>query len=540
VDQLGAVEIETAPPVEGLRVIAVIDGRPLRREGVVAVPDSLAPERRVARFRRGRWNRSPVEALRIELPPGADAVLLRRLRVTTERYAALPAPPSRPRSMPERVPGMSAEDTGADGASLARRHGRAPSVVLLVADTLRADHMSLYGHARSTTPALERLSRSAVVFERAWSQSACTFPSVNSLLTSQPAASFLGEPARARRDLTGRGGLAERLRAAGYRTWAVSASWVVRATDSPHNDWGGGYGAGFDVFDESCADEAAACVNGRAIDLIDEHVGDPTPFFLYLHYLDPHDPYRPPPDHPRRFADSFEGPTDVALGDPNRIVAEPGRASAPELRQLVDLYDEEIRYLDDQIDRLFAALRERALLEHTIVVLAADHGEAFGEHGDFKHCGSVYEEQTRTPLVFWLPDRAQGRRVDRPTENLDLVPTLLDLVGVAAVAPPMHGTSLKPDLEGRGDDADLAFSSQGAWQSVTDGRFKWIENVDRKTGELFDLAHDPAERTALRDAGAEIRARLEAALQARFRNATERARNWDRVARELRALGYLD
>lgn len=535
-DRLGAVELEIAAPVHGLapgaraphvEVVPIVAGRPRTRQAVVARARRDDPQHLVARFRTGAWNRAPVDALRLVLGEGTDGITLARLQVTSERYAPLPPAPPRP-----------------DGGVGPDR----PHVVLLVADTLRADRMSLYGATRPTTPTLDGLAADGTVFERAWSQAACTFPSVNALLTGAATTSFLGEPARAKRSLEGRGALAERLGRAGHATAAVSASWVVRATPSIHNDWGGGYDAGFDHFDESCAGEAAACVNGRALDWIDARDDASRPFFLYLHYLDPHDPYRPPPDHARRFAADDFPDARIRAGDPNGLAeAASGRATDAAKRHLLDLYDEELAYLDEQIGRLFDALDRRDLLAGTIVVLASDHGEAFDEHDDWKHCSSVYEEQTRTPLVFWGPGVPRGLRSTTAAENVDILPTLLDLLELGRPAPersePLVGESLRAAMRPGGSVAALAHSSQGPWQSVTDGRHKWIERVGRGAGDLYDLAEDPGERAPLpltSKATARIRTALAGAISERGEDAAARDRAWTAVERELRALGYLE
>ena len=528
-DRLGAVELEVASGARAthIEVVPIVAGRARTRQSVVARARPDDPQHLVARFRTGTWNRAPVDALRVVLGEGTDRITLARVRVTSERYAPLPPAPARPaaRAGPDR-----------------------PHVVLLVADTLRADRMSLYGAPRATTPILDGLAAQGTVFERAWSQAACTFPSVNALLTGTAATSFLGEPAHATRSLQGRGALAERLGRAGYATAAVSASWVVRATPSIHNDWGGGYDAGFDHFDESCAGEAAACVNGRALEWIDARDTASRPFFLYLHYLDPHDPYRPPPDHARRFAEpDFPDPR-VRAGDPNGLAdAPPGASKEAARRHLLDLYDEELAYLDGRIGRLFDALDQRGLLAGTIVVLASDHGEAFDEHGHWKHCSSVHEEQIRTPLVFWGPGVPRGRRSTATAENVDVLPTLLDLLGLAATPPArgeaVVGESLRPAMAAEATGTSLAHSSQGPWQSVTDGRHKWIEHVGRQAGDLYDLADDPQERDPLpltSEATARIRGALAAAISERGEDAGVRDRAWTAIERELRALGYLE
>lgn len=160
------------------------------------------------------------------------------------------------------------------------------NVILILVDTLRADHTSLYGYARDTTPELERRAGDGVVFERARSQSACTFPSVNSLLTSRHPATFFHQGFRNFSIPPGVPSIAEVLKAKGYTTLAVSSSAIVRATPTKHNEHGG-YDRGFDAFDESCLWEDSACVNRRALALLDKAR---EPFFIYLHYLDPHAP----------------------------------------------------------------------------------------------------------------------------------------------------------------------------------------------------------------------------------------------------------
>ncbi|MGH9361061.1 MAG: sulfatase-like hydrolase/transferase, partial [Thermoanaerobaculia bacterium] len=169
------------------------------------------------------------------------------------------------------------------------------NVVLVLVDTLRADHLGVYGYRRPTSPALDAFAREAVVFTDARSQAGCTFPSVNSLLTSQLPERFLGQPEGRIGIPDGIPTLPEILRARGWATAAVSASAVVRRRPIRHNPHGG-FGRGFDLFLEECAWKSAACVNERALAALDTL---PRPFFLYLHYLEPHAPYRPPRFHQR-------------------------------------------------------------------------------------------------------------------------------------------------------------------------------------------------------------------------------------------------
>ncbi len=526
---LGTVEVRTSEPLPALDVGVYIRGRVTPETTVRAVPDASDPRLQRARFRAGRWNRRPVQGLRIVGRAGPRALVVSEVRITSEQYPPIAVP-----------------DPEADWGAAFAGGGRPRNAIVLMIDTLRADRLSLLGHPVPTSPHLEWLARWAVVFEAAWSQAACTFPSVNSLLTSQPAASFLGDPARRRRSLAGRGALAERLSEAGWRTWAVSASWVVRATPSPHNDWGGGYDAGFDVFDERCAEGPAGCVNEVAVELLDAEPDSVRPFFLYLHYIDPHDPYRPPASHARRLTPPFDGAEATARGDPSALVetlyhgAGEGAVPAADVDHLRALYDEEILYLDHQLFLLFEALRQRGLLQETLVVLASDHGESFLDHGHLQHCRSVYEDQIRTPLVVWVPDGRPGRRFTAPVQNLDLAPTLLDYLGVEAREPAFVGRSLRPAIERDERVGALAYSTQGSWQAATDGRFKWIEELVSGAGRLYDLERDPQERHDVSRSHPARRDRLVRALRARTRDPRAQAEAAERLQRELEALGYLE
>jgi arylsulfatase A-like enzyme len=532
---LGTLEIRTERPAPALSVAVYLRGRiePVSRRR--AEPDPEEPARQRVRFTAGRWDIHPVDGLRIEGPePGAE-VVIRSLRVSSERYLPVSEIPD----LGEAAQAEWAMAFGADDASLRPRN----AIVLLV-DSLRADHLSLYGYSRETSPHLDRLSRFGVVFETAWSQAACTFPSVNSLLTSQPVTRFFGEPARERRSIEGQGGLAERLQARGYRTLAVSASPIVRATDSYHNDWGGGFAAGFDRFDERCEGEPAECVYRSAIDWIDE---SQEPFFAYLHVMEPHAPYRPPATHiPRFAAASPRLDESIRLGDPGpltrRLQQEGDAADLPgdDVAHLVDLYDEEVHHLDEQLARLFEALRERGLLRETIVLLVSDHGESFLEHGDLQHCRSVYEPQVRTPFIVWTPGVRGGRRVAAIAQNIDVLPTVMEALGQAVDPGAIRGRSLVAAMRGSRQAPGLAFAHQGAMRAVRGPRLKWIEDLETGRSALYDVHEDPEETLDLSTEREAEAARLAAALERYDAHTDGRVEESRALEAELRALGYLD
>jgi len=426
---------------------------------------------------------------------------------------------------------------------------RPVNVIIALADTLRADHMSCYGYRRPTTPEIDRFAEDAVLFERARSQSACTFPSVNSLLTSRYASVFHGQGGAEMGIPEQYPSLAELLSRSGYSTIAVSASPIVRATPSKHNP-GGGFGRGFDIFDERPLWREAAYVNQLAMRYLDR---TEEPFFLYLHYMDPHDPYRTPKDFDSRFAGPYEGHDFIAEGNPNPIadmVYDDGPTVAfddRDIQHLLDLYDDEIAYFDREFGRLVAGLRQRGLLNRSILVLVSDHGEEFMEHGEHvKHCRVLYDTSTRVPLIVKIPRVEGGRRIASAVQNLDIVPTVLDYLGIAGPETSFSGASLRDLLDDGNEAPRVAFSDQGKWRSADDGRYKLLLDAKNVERQLFDLRADPLEQSDLYDPEHLASRELEPPL-IRWLTLTEggigdaEALEAGRKTEErLRALGYLE
>lgn len=385
-------------------------------------------------------------------------------------------------------------------ADVAPAGDRPPNVLFILIDTLRADHMSLYGYDRDTTPFLSQLAERSAVFARARSQAACTYPSVNVILTSRYAYRFYKLPGGRMSIPDDLVSMPELFRAAGYTTAAVSASPIVRATPSENNP-SGGFGRGFDTFDETCLWREAACVNARAtsaLGQLDE------PFFLYLHYMDPHGHYQPPSDWQHKFTRPYHGHDFIAAGNGNPIgqmlydngpVVEYDERDIEHLR---DLYDEEIAYLDSQLKLLFAELEAAGRLANTIVVITADHGEEFLEHGHIGHCRGVWDTLTWVPLLINGPGVEPGLFTG-PVQHVDLLPTLLDQAGIETTRDGMRGRSLRDVMAtGPGDSGNpFAFSDQSRYRAADDGRFQLIlDGVDMKF-TLFDLDADPLEQQDL-------------------------------------------
>jgi arylsulfatase A-like enzyme len=275
-------------------------------------------------------------------------------------------------------------------------------------------------------------------------------------------------------------------------------------------------------------------------------------FFLFLNYMDAHEPYLPIGRYARLYPASA-APQDVDLWS----IRERRRGILPaERAALVDAYDAEIRYLDDQLARLFAALEAWGVLDRTLVVVVADHGESFGEHHEMGHGNGVYETEVRVPLAVRLPGQREGRRVDRLVHLVDVLPTVAEIAGLEHPAG-VHGVSLLAE----GDARPLPLvTSTGRYHDLVRDHPRWYDRTHQAvyrdpwkliarsdgTAELYDVRADPAE-TRDRAPGepetvAALRAelvRFEAAVQPRFDTTDPGAASPEALER-LKALGYVE
>jgi arylsulfatase A-like enzyme len=412
------------------------------------------------------------------------------------------------------------------------------NVVLVVVDTLRQDHLSAYGYARETAPFLDGLARQGVVLDGI-SPASWTKPATASILTGLHPVTHqaIDRQDRLPDEATT---LAETLRSTGYRTLAASANGWVSPTF--------GFQQGFEKFLLYERDSV------RASDLNRQFLPKlqrlPEPFFLYVHYIDPHVPYAPQVDWRGEPLPASVHPLLPAELDATHVRTRP----ADLLRRAVDLYDGEIRGADLGLAELVGALRGRGVLGRTLLVVTADHGEEFEEHGRMSHGQTLYEEVLRVPLIFSGPGLRGGTRRGRAS-LLDIVPTLLDLVEVPFWRRPSHldGVSLAGALRsGRGLPSPRGFLGyldfvDGVSLSYLAGDSKMVLAKQPYAKQIFDLATDPGERRNLLGTAAGDRRiqDLGAAAAKRFneysRGALQRssATLGPKLEADLAALGYL-
>lgn len=351
----------------------------------------------------------------------------------------------------------------------APRAGRRPNVVFVSVETLRADHMGFLGYARATTPRLDAWAAEAAVFERAYTVAPVTDRVMPAWLGAMYPSMFVEaldydtHVMGAEREL-----LPERLQAAGYHTMALMSFHLF-------DDHGLGQGiAELEILGNERTQDAR-WTTLRALRKVREHLNDQPwqPWFLWVHYYEPHSRYTPPERH-------------ALWGE-----AEP-----------VDRYDGEIHYVDEQIGVLLDRLRELGALADTLVVFAADHGEEFLEHGRIMHAYAVYEESVRVPWAIAGPG-VVARRIAEPVSLLDLTPTLLELLDIPPI-PGAEGQSQAAALRGGAAATRPFFIEQfrhGHAEiqklAVVEGNFKMILDLEHQLWELYDVIADPRERVNL-------------------------------------------
>lgn len=395
------------------------------------------------------------------------------------------------------------------------------NVLVVLADTVRSDRLGCYGSALGLTPEIDRFAEGAVRFERAFAHAPWTLPSVASLFTSRcpaghGAGGHIGTFSVLPQDAVT---VAEVFRDAGAETHAITNVLFLSSTF--------GMEQGFATVDLEASDSnlevrRAGPTTDAALRWLDEH-GE-KPFFLFVHYFDPHLVYDPPQPFRERFADpqdrSSSGPLfgtrqEMIAFREGRIVLEPSL-----VRRLEKLYNGEVAYVDSEVGRLLEGVSARGLDENTIVVITSDHGEEFLDHGGFEHGHALYDELLHVPLILRVPSLLEAaappaRSVPITVRQIDLAPTLCELAGLPEV-PAFEGESLVPLLRGEAGKDRPVLSQGNMWgpsgEAWRNAGAKLIRQAAFGGVELYDIQADPGERNDLAAQAVELRERLSAEL----------------------------
>jgi choline-sulfatase len=393
-----------------------------------------------------------------------------------------------------------------------------PNVLLVTIDTLRADHLGCYGRAAAATPTLDALAGRGVRFATAVAHVPLTGPSHASILTGRTPL---------RHGFRDNGGYvipaeaptaADDFRRAGYQTAAFVSGFPL--------DRRFGFDRGFETYDDHLpkgndprrtpyVERFADATTDAALRWLARPATGTSPFFLWVHYYDPHAPYEPPGALAERFR------------------------SSP--------YDGEIAFVDSQLARLLAALDGNGQLARTLVLVTADHGESLGEHGEGTHGLFVYDATLKVPWIMAGPGLAAGRVAPTVARGIDVLPTLLDYAGLA-LPPGIEGRSLRPAADGR-EMADAPAYSESlyaerefGWAPLHAWRTERFKLIEAPRPELYDLQADAGEQSNrvadMPERAAELRRPLQAALSAATAPAAAATVDPDTAAR-LAALGYV-
>jgi arylsulfatase A-like enzyme len=307
-----------------------------------------------------------------------------------------------------------------------------PNVIILLLDTLRADHLGVYGYERATTPVLDQFAKENIRAQWAFTAAPWTPPSVAAILSGLYVTQHGLMPPNGReqaKEATAKlkpdvEVLGEVLQRSGYITTGISSNpWITKAF---------GFDQGFDTF-VSIPRARGGEVTLAGIKAVKEMAGSAKPFFLYLHYLDPHTPYDPP----EGYRDIYKEPVK------NPIYTESAQ-------EKLSLYDGEIKYLDTAVGKFLEYLKTEKLYEDSIIVILGDHGEQFGEHGEFGHGFQLYNEELRVPILFRAGTKTEpGKVLDTTVSTVDVFPTILKLLGIP-VSPGHLGISfLDPEAQAK-------------------------------------------------------------------------------------------
>jgi arylsulfatase A-like enzyme len=455
-----------------------------------------------------------------------------------------------------------------------------PNVLLITMDTVRADHTSLYGYARDTTPHLRAYANSATLYKNSYSASNWTLPSHYSIFTGLYPAEHGGRCSASAPGIFPESSgnpkfLAELLGQQGYVTMATVANNVMLETTSklahgfqyyrsfhPKNDGGSPLPFSFRALvlrmdrllfpsrHQYDAFGIASEVTGTAERLLDAVAVSRRPFLLFVNYMDAHAPYNPPPPYDTAFGDSGPWIPGIFVTKEFLKVRSGKGQIDPQTRQnFINRYDGGIKFEDEQIYQLLRHLKSLGLDDNTIVIITSDHGEAFGEHTTVEHSASLYQDQIAVPLIVKFPGQKIGEVVEHPVSGVDLFPTILN----AAELPKPKGiagadlklvdrpTPVVAEMSQCYSKDQIPRRFEGEKFAIMEGSWKFILTASGRR-EMYSLPSDPMEIHDKSREFDEIRRGLETKMSRYFTSITRPAGKSAKISKEhherLKSLGY--
>lgn len=425
-----------------------------------------------------------------------------------------------------------------------------PNIILISLDTLRADHLGIYGYPRNTSPHIDAFSKESVVFEKAVVQSPWTLPSHMSIMTSLYP-SFHGVTNKSSRLADEHTTIAEVLKKIGYQTAAFTDGGLVSGEF--------GFNQGFDVYEDEWI--GIANILPKVEKWLDSNGSKP--FFLFIHCYDIHEPYNPPPPYNSIFHDfAYSGnlvPSTTIL-----TAARKGQVTvtSEDLRHFIALYDGGIRYTDEKVGEFLSYLQDAELYDQSLIIITSDHGEEFNEHGSFLHWQLYYNPNLHVPLIMHIPGYPKREiRINELVQSIDLLPTIIDLAG----QPPHHkaqGRSLLPSIKRKKNlfkrmvqkvfkrsakHSSLSFAENEIneihlWTVVTPSAYQLIDNSESR--QLFNLETDPLAKTNIINDRSDLAAELLLQYNQLYSTTSQHISSAldlnEQTRKQLEALGYID
>jgi arylsulfatase A-like enzyme len=411
-------------------------------------------------------------------------------------------------------------------------------LVLVSLDTLRADHLGAYGYPTATSPVFDTLASRGILFERAVAQGPATLPSHGALFTGQYPSAY-GDAATPFAVPAVVDTLPELLQRHGFATWGF--------TDGGFMDDSFGFAQGFERYEdqrvglETTVRRLDAWMTGK----------DPQRLFLFVHCYDVHSPYGAPPEHRAAVgAQPWRSRTTVGSAAMNALEREQPPLQPESVAPIVSLYDAGIHHADALLGRLLDVLGRRGILDDALLVVFSDHGEEFFEHGMTQHKQIYFHPNLHVPLLFVVPGRP-ARRVGATVELIDVLPTVLELLGLPASDATM-GHSLVPLIDGAPARDGVAYAEGTVWtaslRTVVTDRHQLLYDVTTGKARLYDHVNDPRARTDLAADEPALTARLVDEVKRRMDDAARRRTHAtapapvidEETRRDLKALGYVE